>query len=198
MKRASRICLGGLVALLSLPCVLPGQSKSVAATPKAPLEGFDACALLTAKEVEEVQREPVKQTKRNESFNGSFITSQCFYLAAAFARSVNLTVARTEPRKTARTAARDYWMQIFHGSGKLRQGAGSSEEKESEEPRPVSGLGEEAFWLGNRISGALYVLEGNSYLRVSVGGPGNEAAKIESAKRLAQQALRRLASRPRR
>ena len=192
MKRASGICLGGLVALLTLASVLPGQSK----TPKSSQNGFDACVLLTAKEVEEVQHAPVKEARRSESFNGSLLTSQCFYAAAEFARSVNLTVARAGQLKVSRSAARDHWMQIFHGPDKPQRGAVSSEERESEEPRPVRGLGEEAFWLGNRISGAVYVLEGNSYLRISVGGPGDEAAKMERAKRLARQALRRLPSQP--
>src|SRR5207249_1030827 len=80
MKRASGICLGGLVALLTLASVLPGQSK----TPKSSQNGFDACVLLTAKEVEEVQHAPVKEARRSESFNGSLLTSQCFYAAAEF------------------------------------------------------------------------------------------------------------------
>ncbi|MBA3242476.1 MAG: hypothetical protein H0T60_14700, partial [Acidobacteria bacterium] len=64
--------------------------------------------------------------------------------------------------------------------------------KKFERPRPVDGLGEEAFWLGNNKMGALYVLNKNRMVRVSVGGPDEEGSKIEKSKKLAEKALKRL------
>lgn len=66
------------------------------------------------------------------------------------------------------------------------------EEEEGAPPKKVNGVGEEAFWTGNRVGGALYVLKKNSFIRISVGGQGDEAAKINKSKALAQKALSRL------
>ena len=64
-------------------------------------------------------------------------------------------------------------------------------------PKPIAGLGDEAFWVGDPLSGALYVLKGEIFLRVSVGGPTDEAQKIKRARALASRALKRLTARPR-
>jgi hypothetical protein len=42
------------------------------------------------------------------------------------------------------------------------------------------------------VGGALYVLKKNSFIRISVGGPGNEDEKISKSKALARNALKRL------
>ena len=59
-------------------------------------------------------------------------------------------------------------------------------------PHPVNGVGDAAFWISNPVSGALYALKGNSYLRVSLGGSDSESVKIEKASELARKALARL------
>ena len=59
-------------------------------------------------------------------------------------------------------------------------------------PRPVEGVGDEAFWTGGAVGGALYVLKGDTYLRISIGGPDDQAARIERAKVLARKAIARL------
>src|SRR6266404_3175025 len=48
--------------------------------------------------------------------------------------------------------------------------------------QPISALGEEAFWVGGPISGALYVLQGELFLRISVGGIPNESIRIAKSK----------------
>jgi hypothetical protein len=53
-------------------------------------------------------------------------------------------------------------------------------------------VGEEAFWTGTRVGGALYVLKGNVYIRISVGGPGDQNAKMEKSKTLAEKVVGRL------
>jgi len=65
-------------------------------------------------------------------------------------------------------------------------------EEELRKARAINGIGDEAYWVGNPLTGALYVLRGNSFLRVSVGGVREEAARIEKSKALAQAALKRL------
>ena len=66
------------------------------------------------------------------------------------------------------------------------------EGEEAKEPLKVEGIGDEAFWTGNRVGGALFVLKGDAYIRISVGGAGDQAAKIDKSKALAEKALRRL------
>lgn len=68
--------------------------------------------------------------------------------------------------------------------------------RKKEPPKAVSGLGEEAFWAGDRVTGALYVLQGDTFLRISLGGSRDEAARLERTSVLAKSALRRLAGRP--
>jgi hypothetical protein len=56
--------------------------------------------------------------------------------------------------------------------------------------RRIEGLGEDAYW--ELRSGALYVLQGDKFIRVSVGGVGEESARIEKSKILALAAVKRL------
>jgi hypothetical protein len=46
--------------------------------------------------------------------------------------------------------------------------------------------------LSNRVGGELYVLKGDSFFRISVGGAGDKAAKIDKSKKLAQMVLKHL------
>jgi hypothetical protein len=94
-----------------------------------------------------------------------------------------------------RSGPRHYWQQRFHGQVSAAPGR-----KKKEPPKPMAGLGDEAFWVGDPMTGALYVLKGEVFLRLSVGGPPDETQKIKRAKALASHALKRLhvsGSRPR-
>jgi hypothetical protein len=88
--------------------------------------------------------------------------SQCFYQLPTFTKSVSVDVIR-----------------------------GGTFERPEDAVR-VRGVGDEAFWEGNKVAGSLYVRKGDAVLRVSVGGPGTEAEKLAKSKRLALKALRRL------
>jgi hypothetical protein len=57
----------------------------------------------------------------------------------------------------------------------------------------VKGIGDDAIWSGNRVSGALYVLTTNTILRISLGGIGTQELKVERAKMLARRLLPKLA-----
>lgn len=58
--------------------------------------------------------------------------------------------------------------------------------------RRRAGLGDAAVWSGDAAAGALYVLRGDTVLRVSVGGAGTADEKIARSKKLAARALKRL------
>jgi len=80
------------------------------------------------------------------------------------------------------------WREIFHREKALEK----KEEGEEKEPQKIEGIGDEAFWTGTRVGGALFVLKGNCYIRISVGGAGDQAQKIEKSKALAENVLKRL------
>ena len=84
----------------------------------------------------------------------------------------------------------------IEGKEKGKPGAGGKDAKEEEDestrPRAITGIGEQAYWVGSPMVGALYVLKGNTFLRISVGGVREESARIEKSVALARLALKRL------
>ncbi len=56
----------------------------------------------------------------------------------------------------------------------------------------MTGIGDEAFWVGDHGVATLHVLKGDAFLRISVGGGGDESTRIEKTKTLARKALKRL------
>jgi hypothetical protein len=186
----------GAVLLLLLAGTSPPGAPDGAAN------GDGACRLLTAGEIAAVVGGRVSETKPTSRAAGGLAISDCFYRAEPFTSSVSLELTRSARGPAGKI--RDHWKAMFYGEKEEREredeprspdaGAGENpkgREKESP-PQRVDGLGDEAFWLSNPASGVLYVLRGDSYLRVSVGGAGEESAKRQKAVELARLALRRL------
>ena len=111
------------------------------------------------------------------------LTSQCVF-GTSTARSVSLTVTRANPAGGSTLSPRAYWRQQFHRD--------EHEKERDTEARLIAGVGEEAYWTGNRVAGALYALRGDMFLRISVGGIRDEQARIATAKAMALAALKRL------
>lgn len=181
----------GLLASCSKPTTAnlansasPSPSVSIAvATPVA--DNF-ACTLLTKEEAQAVQGEPFKDTKPTQHSVGGLNVSQCYFEMPTPVNSIVLTVTRKADGGVDPTQS---WREIFHRD----ESASKKEEKEEEKkPLKIEGVGDEAFWTGNRMGGALYVLKGNCYIRISVGGAGDQAQKIENSKKLAFSVLKRL------
>jgi hypothetical protein len=146
----------------------------------------DACTLLTAREVERIVGVPIADGKSTAGPAGGVLMSQCVF-GGSSSRSVSLAVAGVVGGRTGVTP-REYWRRQFHPPARRAE---RENERESE-ARRIRGVGEEAYWAGNRIGGALYVLRGNTFLRISIGGLRDEADRIAKAKRLARLALARL------
>ena len=196
----------GQAAAADRPAGDSPQISTRAARTAGSAKEVDVCALLTSAEIEAVQGEPVKETKPSARPTGGFLMLQCFLSTATFAKSVSLTLAVPDPAKPSAPGPREYWQKQFHppeqaekgkdqpAAGKAKAPKKTEEEREKElgKPRPVAGLGEEAFWVGNPITGALYVLKGDAFLRISVGGEKDESVRIKKAKTLAEKALKRL------
>ena len=172
---------------------------------------FDACALLTNADIESLQKSPITATKASGQANRGLQTSQCFYTATEFSRSVSLSVTRNDPQSSGTGGVRGYWEEVFsryENDEKEKKGADNPADKEKKEslnkqrgeeeegvpPKKIPGVGDEAYWSGNRVGGALYVLskKKNAMVRVSVGGADTEEAKIDKSKQLAAKALERL------
>jgi hypothetical protein len=153
----------------------------------------DPCRLLSDAEVRAVQGHAPAQKVPSEQPAGSFRFTQCFYRTPEFTSSVSVAVGIPLATDSKRSGPRQYWQQQFHGQVSAAPGR-----KKKEPPKPIAGLGDEAFWVGDPITGALYVLKGEVFLRLSVGGPPDETQKIKRTKALASHALKRLhASGPR-
>ena len=148
----------------------------------------DPCGLLTDAEVRAVQRQVPTQKIPSEQPAGAFRFTQCFYRTQELSSSVSvaLGVPLTDNK---RSGPRDYWRAQF--KREHREEREESDEKKNE-PRRIAGLGDEAFWVGDPVTGALYVLKGDVFLRLSVGGPPAQTEKIKRAKALAVYALKRL------
>ena len=59
-------------------------------------------------------------------------------------------------------------------------------------PKKIEGLGDDAYWVGNRFWGILYVLKGDAFISIGLGGTDDEETKLKKSKTLAQKALQRL------
>jgi hypothetical protein len=176
--------LGLAAGSCSKPNTQDGANPPQSSAPPAASVG-DACTLLTKEEIQAVQGEPFKDTKPSQKVAAGLTVSQCYFEVPTAANSVVLTVTRKadggrEPSQS--------WQDIFHSERRSEK----KEEGEVKEPQKIDGLGDEAFWTGTRIGGALFVLKGNCYIRISVGGAGDQAQKIEKSKALAESVLKRL------
>ena len=141
---------------------------------------IDACTLLTARELESVQGEALQTTQGSGQVIERLSTEQCYFALPTQSNSVVLTV--TQPADASGVAElKSTWQEMFHKPKAVEQEGG----KKKEPPLKVEGIGDEAFWAGNDQIGALYVLTGESYIRISVGGGGRAGEKLDKSKTLA-------------
>jgi hypothetical protein len=183
----------------SAPAPLSNPSQPSPRSARA-TEKIEACALITKEEVGAVQGTIISNTASSEGASGDYLMTQCYYASISPNLSVSLAISQADPKNPSGASVREYWRQTFdrfykEGSEEETREKGRVGEGKREEmgpPKRIDGIGEEAFWSGNRFGGALYVLKGDVFIRVSVGGPDNEETKIEKSKTLAQKALSRL------
>lgn len=176
------------IALIAASC-----GKQSASPPgPAPAE-TNPCSLITPQEIEAVQKSPVTDTKSSERTDGDFRVAQCFYTASEFNKSINVAMIGKHPTDLRRRTPREFWRDTFEkGENGEKEGRGQKEEKERIPPKKIEGLGEDARWASNRFGGVLYVLKGDAFISISVGGADSEEVKLEKCKALALKALARL------
>jgi hypothetical protein len=176
--------------------VMSAAQKSASNTTKQTKP--DACAVLTSADVQAVQGDAVQETKPSTQPAGGLVMSQCLFRTASPSKSVSVAIA-----SAGSVSPRAFWQKQFHSAKseseereKEKPAAkgkpARQEEDESTQPRTIKGVGEQAYWVGSPMVGALYVLKGNTFLRISVGGIREEAARIEKSVALARLALKRM------
>ena len=199
-SRNYRLAFVFSIALLTtLPSCQKSKSTTTAPSKRAKI---DACGLITNEEAQAIQGSPIKDVKGSEQSDGSFRIAQCFYSAETFNKSVSLAVTQSDPASPKARNPKDFWKETFgRYEGETKEEKGDEQKKESlreqdEEkgrpPKKIEGIGDAAYWTANRMGGALYVLKSDVFIRVSVGGPDSEEAKINRCKALAEKALSRL------
>jgi hypothetical protein len=178
--------------------IQPSASASVAASSpsSSPATGpgkADACTLLTSDEIKAVQGEELKTTKSSQQTGHEFLIDICYYELPTPSNSISLSLAQPNPNK--KDSVKEFWENTFgdseHGR-KEKEREGEGEIEEGAPARKVPGLGKEAFWFSSPIGGVLYVLKGDHYIRISVGGKGTSEEKLNKSKALAKKALGRL------
>jgi hypothetical protein len=177
--------LMGMTAVSAQNSVKPARATtdSVAST--------DVCKLLTTAEIEAVQGEPVEQTKLNARTSGGLLISDCLFRTTTPSKSVSVELVTRDPKASATLTPQEYWRKQFAAAASEKE-AEAPEARETPEARRIAGIGQEAYWVGTPIAGALYVLQGGRFLRISVGGVRDEKTRIERSKSLALAALKRL------
>lgn len=174
-----------LLLLVSVPAFCLAQKKGSPEKPK------EACSMLTSAEIQAVQGEPVQESKPTTQPGRGLKTSQCLFRTATPSKSVSLALVLPDPANPSSNSPREFWHKQFSESKHPDKEEGRGE-REGGQPRVVAKLGDEAYWVGTTFTGALYVLRGNSFLRISVGGVKDQAARLEKSKTLARAALKRL------
>jgi len=177
------------------------QGTKAASVSASAREKTNVCTLLSSGEVEAVQGESVKETRPSGKASGGMVMSECLFITATSAKSVSVVLATPDSVKSSALTPRKFWQKQFHAPGEKKEelhatdtvaGDSETEREERSRPRRIQGLGEEAYWVGNPVAGALYVLRGHIFLRISVGGVREESARIEKSKVLARAAVKRL------
>jgi hypothetical protein len=180
------------IVLLALILGIAGCRKAGTGSNKGATK-IDACTLLTSAEIESVQGSPIIETKSTEHSEASLRNSQCYFATKQSSLSVSLVLAQADPDHPSPRTVKEYWKDTFGPDAKKGKEREEEEhEREGAGPTEIAGVGEEAYWVGVRVGGALYAIKGDVFVRVSVGGPDDQKAKIEKSKALAKKALDRL------
>ena len=183
-------------------------STSSATSPEAS-DGTNvlACRALSKEEIRAVQGEMVQETKGSDSTSGGLAVSHCVYLLPTYSKSLSLDITRAASLNSGHRAIEKFWETRFAESEEEREreqdsekarvlepkrGGQREEEEVESKPRPVTGVGDEAFWVGSGVKGALYVRKGDAVFILSIGGAEAESTRIKKTTLLAQHALKRV------
>jgi hypothetical protein len=152
------------------------------------------CTFLTPADILAVQKATVVSRKESAADGKNVEIRRCYFETDPNSKSVSLEWTRDRVPE----GARRQWERLFHPERDVhrddaekdeREEKGEREERRAATPGPVSGVGEEAYWVPSRASGAIYAFASHAFVRVSVGGEGTDAEKKERATALARSAI---------
>lgn len=155
------------------------------ASPANPAD--DACALLTSDEIASVQGAPLKNSEQLHLSEGGLFISQCYFAVDGDGKSVSLRIVRKDPGAPGRDP-RQAWSESF-APDKL---AALEKSRRDQMAEKITGLGEEAFYRDAKRGGALYVLKGDAYFRVTIETAEAKPEKVQRLRKLARFILKRL------
>jgi len=161
---------------------------------------LDVCRLLSPATLESVQGSRPIATVPSSHEDATLRSSSCFYSLTPSNQSVNLQVMTA----AGTTDIHQFWKQRFRPEGETedpgrdvgqKTGSGSEANERHAPPKPVPGVGEEAFWIYTGRDGAIYALQSDYVVRLSVGGKADESSQRQRATKLALSALSELSRR---
>lgn len=146
----------------------------------APEKRIDLAAVVSKKDAESALGEAVKdpQPRNEEGADGYY--SRCNYYSQNPGRSLVLRVRQTTPGQLAPAKQLE---ELMAGSAKIK---------------PLSGFGEKAALASEGAQNSLshllmlYVVKGNAFVTVGIGGINDEKAALEKAKAIARKILAKL------
>src|SRR6184192_1975434 len=162
-----------LLVMVGGGCKKSQQSINVLPTPSEqhlPTQSHNAveprvsqCVLITNDEVGAIQHATITDAKSSSGISGAMLMSQCYYNAKEPNMSVSLAVIEHNPQDASAPDAKSYWTESFRrlaghesdeekpGERKEKRGGVEREEKEKRVPKSLDGIGQEAYWSGNRF-----------------------------------------------
>ncbi|HZG53019.1 MAG TPA: hypothetical protein VEZ40_12865 [Pyrinomonadaceae bacterium] len=169
-----------------------GAANNADAAPGA--NAFDVCALLTSDDIKAVQGEAVRESKPARRSGTDFAVNSCFYTTQTFTKSVSLEVTQ---KGASSQSVREFWKANFAAALDKREQKNERRKKQGkpqagEPAKPVSGIGDEAYWISTNANSTLYAFKKDTLLRISIGGTDKEEERMKKIKTLAERALARL------
>ena len=154
------------------------------------MPAIDACSLLTTNEIAAAQGAEVTVATPSSRNDGGLAVAQCYFALPTTSDSLSLIVYKNPSSPVEKTPA-VLWNEMFHVERPAKTGR-DGKPKIQPTPQKIEGVADEAFWGGGQFGGTLHVRKGEDVFQLSVGGPGDEAKKLESLKQLAGKIAERL------
>lgn len=178
---------------ISTSAAAPPGASGLSVAPKGKI---DACSLLTSNDIQSVQGEPLKQGTASGTAGPGLSVSQCYFSLPTSSNSISLMVVQKGDGAEAQDP-KTQWKKMFGRMGegeKEREKEADGDREKASPPEKVAGVGDDAYWSANRVGGELFVLKGDAYIRISVGGADDKAGKLKKSKALAEDVLKHLTS----
>jgi hypothetical protein len=190
---SNQLAVGALLACVLAAAAVAAMPAASAATSPTDNNAVSACDLLSDQEIAAVQGESVSARRGWAATGAGPGASTCYFELPTASKSITLMfgVAEGESPRKARLA----WKQQFEPHQAHDRDAGGREREEEEEeegakrrpPQKVRGLGDAAYWRATPVGGTLYVLKGQRYFALTIGG-----RKVDEVRAMARSVLKHL------